>query len=33
MQEPTDKLEQAMQMIGRARHVLLATVDETGRRD
>ena len=30
MQETTDKLEQAMQMIGRARHVLLATVDETG---
>ncbi len=30
MQEPTDKLEQAMQMLGRARHVLLATVDETG---
>jgi hypothetical protein len=30
MHESVDKLEQAMQMIGRARHILLATVDETG---
>jgi predicted pyridoxine 5'-phosphate oxidase superfamily flavin-nucleotide-binding protein len=30
MQEPTERLELAMQMIGQARRILLATVDETG---
>jgi len=30
MQGSADKLEQAIQTLGRARHILLATVDETG---
>jgi predicted pyridoxine 5'-phosphate oxidase superfamily flavin-nucleotide-binding protein len=30
MEEATDKLEQAMSLAPKARHVLLATVDETG---
>jgi hypothetical protein len=30
MQDSTNKLELAVQMLARARHILLATVDETG---